>query len=68
MNWLKSECEREWFCFYVSPLWLTGDLSRVYPASCPVSAKIGSSPPQLKDKRVQLMGRMEEIGVDTKTL
>jgi len=27
------------------PLWRTGDLSRVYPASCPTTAGIGSSPP-----------------------
>ncbi len=36
-------------------LWLTGDLSRVYPVSRPMSHGIGSSPPAtLKDKQVQL--------------
>ncbi len=32
-------------CLYMSALWQTADLSRVYPAACPVPAGIGSSSP-----------------------
>lgn len=31
-------------CLYVLTMWQTGDLSRVYPGSCPVTAEIVSSP------------------------
>lgn len=33
-------------CLHVSALWLTGDLSRVYTAPCPVSVVTGSRPLQ----------------------
>ena len=49
---LNCPSERVWVCTVVCPvclcvaLWWTGDLSRLYPASRPMTAGIGSSPPR----------------------
>lgn len=40
----RVECECEWLfaSVYMSALWLTGNLCRVYPVFCPMSTEIGS--------------------------
>ncbi|KAL4000200.1 alpha-N-acetyl-neuraminate alpha-2,8-sialyltransferase (sialyltransferase 8F) [Sarotherodon galilaeus] len=53
---LWKECQEE--SFWYRALRQTGDLSRVYPASCPITAGIGSSTPRdpEKDKRKRMDG------------